>query len=72
MPSFSYRSVVKKLKKLGFIFYRQAKGSHEFWIHSETKEIIMLAKHNEDFSTGAISDLAKKIGFKNLKEFEAF
>ncbi|MBM3235310.1 type II toxin-antitoxin system HicA family toxin [Candidatus Poribacteria bacterium] len=30
-PAVRYRDVVKVLRKLGFEFYRQAKGSHEVW-----------------------------------------
>ncbi len=30
-----YREVVKRLKKLGFRFYRQGKGSHELWVREE-------------------------------------
>lgn len=30
-PSANYRQTIKVAKKLGFCFYRQAKGSHEIW-----------------------------------------
>lgn len=30
-PAANYRDVVKIARKLGFYFYRQAKGSHEIW-----------------------------------------
>lgn len=30
-PQANYRDVIKVAKKLGFYFYRQAKGSHEIW-----------------------------------------
>ena len=72
MPSFSYKDLVKKLKKLGFIFLRQGKGSHEFWQNPATKQVVMLAKHNKDVATGTVNDLAKDLGFKNLKDFENF
>ncbi len=72
MPSFSYRIILKKIKKLGFIFSRQGKGSHEFWKNPISGKIIMLAKHNKDFATGTVKDLAKDLGFKTLKDFENF
>ena len=72
MPSFSYKTIIKKLKKMGFIFLRQGKGSHEFWKNPKTGQIVMLAKHNKDMATGTVKDLAKDLGFKNLKEFENF
>ena len=31
LPSVTDRDVIKVAKKLGFAFYRQAKGSHEVW-----------------------------------------
>ncbi|MFP4694294.1 MAG: type II toxin-antitoxin system HicA family toxin [Halothece sp.] len=35
LAGFKYRQVVKKIKKLGFQFHRQAAGSHEIWYHPE-------------------------------------
>ncbi len=31
LPAVTDRDVIKVAKKLGFTFYRQAKGSHEVW-----------------------------------------
>ena len=31
LPTVTDREVIKVAKKLGFTFYRQAKGSHEVW-----------------------------------------
>lgn len=31
LAGFRYREIVKKLKKFGFAFDRQAAGSHEIW-----------------------------------------
>jgi predicted RNA binding protein YcfA (HicA-like mRNA interferase family) len=31
LPAVTDRVVIKAAKKLGFTFYRQAKGSHEVW-----------------------------------------
>lgn len=30
-PIASYRDIARVAKKLGFVLYRQAKGSHEIW-----------------------------------------
>jgi len=30
-PAVNYRQVTRVAKKLGFYFYREAKGSHEIW-----------------------------------------
>ena len=72
MPSFSYRNLVQRLKKLGFVLLRQAKGSHEFWQKPVTKQVVLIAKHKKDFPTGTILKIAKELGFKNLKDFERF
>jgi predicted RNA binding protein YcfA (HicA-like mRNA interferase family) len=72
MPSFSYIDVTKRIKRLGFVFLRQAKGSHEFWRNAETGQIILIAKHNKDFATGTMKKIVKELGFRNLKDFENF
>ncbi|MEW5985432.1 MAG: type II toxin-antitoxin system HicA family toxin [Chloroflexota bacterium] len=35
IPALTYRDIVKRLRKLGFVFYRQGKGSHEIWRHPD-------------------------------------
>ena len=37
LSGFRYRQIIKKLKKFGFAFYRQAAGSHEIWHNEQTK-----------------------------------
>jgi predicted RNA binding protein YcfA (HicA-like mRNA interferase family) len=36
LSGFSYQKVTKNLRKLGFEFYRSAKGDHEIWFNSQT------------------------------------
>jgi len=36
----SYREVVRKLRKLGFRFYRQGKGSHELWVRDADGRVV--------------------------------
>jgi len=36
LAGFKYREIIKRLKRLGFEFDRQAAGSHEIWFNSET------------------------------------
>lgn len=72
MPSFSYRDVLKRLRKLGFVFWREAKGSHEFWKNPQSHQLILLPKHNKNFKTGTITRIVKQLGFKTLKDFENF
>jgi len=72
MPSFSYRDLIKRLKKLGFVFYKQCKGSHELWQNSQTGKLILVSKHSKNFKTKTIAIIAKELGFASLKEFERF
>jgi predicted RNA binding protein YcfA (HicA-like mRNA interferase family) len=42
LPAATDREVIKVARKLGFEFYRQAKGSHEIWVrHSDGSRIII-------------------------------
>lgn len=68
----SYRGVIKRLKKKGFVFFRQGKGSHEFWKNEETGQVLLLAKHTKDFPSGTLTKIVKEIGFKSLKDFQDF
>ncbi|MBO1346846.1 MAG: type II toxin-antitoxin system HicA family toxin [Hormoscilla sp. GUM202] len=33
LAGFRYRDIIKKIRAFGFVFYRQAAGSHEIWSH---------------------------------------
>jgi len=36
----SYREITRRLRKLGFRFYRQGKGSHELWVRDTDGRVI--------------------------------
>jgi len=44
-PSLTAKEVIKKLRKAGFIFDRQAKGSHEIWRNPTTKRRTTIPNH---------------------------
>ncbi|MBT9149581.1 MAG: hypothetical protein DDT27_01180 [Dehalococcoidia bacterium] len=44
-PAVTDREVIKVLKKLGFSFYRQAKGSHEIWRRDEDGRQTTVPRH---------------------------
>jgi len=44
-PAYTDKEILKKLRKLGFVFERQAKGSHEFWVNSEKHQRVMVPRH---------------------------
>ena len=37
LAGFRYREIIKRLKRLGFEFDRQAAGSHEIWYNPTTR-----------------------------------
>lgn len=37
LAGFRYREIIKRLKRLGFEFDRQAAGSHEIWYNPTSK-----------------------------------
>jgi len=43
-----YREIVRRLKRHGFAFDRQATGSHEIWYNSETKRYTAVPNHPGD------------------------
>jgi len=36
----SYQEITHQLRKLGFRFYRQGKGSHELWVRDSDGKVI--------------------------------
>ncbi|NQT69797.1 MAG: type II toxin-antitoxin system HicA family toxin [Desulfobacteraceae bacterium] len=45
LPSLTPIQVIRKLKTAGFVFDRQAKGSHEIWYNPETKKRTVIPNH---------------------------
>lgn len=45
-PAVKYREVVKVARKLGFSFYRQAKGSHEIWRRSSDRRYTTIPRYS--------------------------
>uniref|UniRef100_B3EMC4 YcfA family protein n=1 Tax=Chlorobium phaeobacteroides (strain BS1) TaxID=331678 RepID=B3EMC4_CHLPB len=60
LANHTYRQVVKKLKKLGFEFYRQAAGSHELWYHPERKIFTTIPNHPGDIPEGTLRAIVKQ------------
>jgi len=45
LPAVTDREVIKVAKKLGFTFYRQAKGSHEVWRRVSDGQHTVIPRH---------------------------
>jgi len=59
LAGFSYKEVTKKLTKLGFIFYRTAKGDHEIWFNPETRQKTTIPHHRE-IKEGTLRSILKQ------------
>lgn len=55
-----YRDVVKFLKSQGWVFLRQAKGSHEMWGLPDGSVKESIPKHGE-VTAGIVGQLMKKL-----------
>jgi predicted RNA binding protein YcfA (HicA-like mRNA interferase family) len=69
LPSLTARDVIKKLKKVGFVFDRQAKGIHEIWYNPITKRRTTIPNHpGIDIPKGTLKAIIKETGL-SVEEF---
>jgi len=45
--NWSYRDVINFISENGFIFYKQAGGSHEYWINKSTDSVVDIDFHGQ-------------------------
>lgn len=63
LPSLTTKEVIRKLKKVGFVFDRQAKGSHEIWYNPTTKRRTTVPNHpGITLPKGTLSAIIKEAG----------
>jgi predicted RNA binding protein YcfA (HicA-like mRNA interferase family) len=60
LAGFRYREIIKRLKKLGFEFFRQAAGSHEIWCNPTTNRYTTIPNHPGDMPEGTLSAILKQ------------
>jgi predicted RNA binding protein YcfA (HicA-like mRNA interferase family) len=60
LSGFRYRDVVKRLKKFGFIFDRQAAGSHEIWYNPVSDRYTTLPNHPGDMPEWTLRAIIKQ------------
>jgi len=68
LSGFKYREVIKRLKKYGFTFYRQAAGSHEIWYNQKTKKFTTIPNHPGDIPEGTLRAIIRESGI-DVEEF---
>ena len=62
LGGFKYRQIIKKLKKLGFVFDRQAAGSHEIWYNPTTNQYTTIPNHPGDMPEGTLKAILRQWG----------
>ena len=68
LSGFKYREIIKRLKRSGFEFDRQAAGSHEIWFNPETRRYTTVPNHPGDMPEGTLRAILKESGI-TLDEF---
>ncbi len=68
LPVLTVREVIRKLKKAGFVFDRQAKGSHEIWYNPVTKRRTTVPNHPGDIPKGTLRAIIGQAGL-TVEEF---
>ena len=62
LAGFRYREIVKRLKRYGFKFDRQAAGSHEIWYNPQTNCYTTIPNHPGDMPEGTLRAILKLAG----------
>lgn len=54
LAGFSADEVIRKLRRAGFVFDRQARGSHEIWWNPKTRARTTIPRHPGDLPEGTL------------------
>lgn len=60
LSGITYRVLAKKLRNFGFVFFRQAKGSHEIWYNAETLRYTTIPRHSGNMAEGTVRAILKQ------------
>jgi predicted RNA binding protein YcfA (HicA-like mRNA interferase family) len=61
LPVLTPREIIKILKKKGFVLDR-AKGSHQIFIHPETRQRAVVPFHRQDLPRGTLLSILDQAG----------
>lgn len=64
----TYREVIKKARKAGFVFRRSTGGTHEIWWNEKKKKTCVIPHHHE-IKPGTVKNIIKQMGL-TLEVFE--
>jgi predicted RNA binding protein YcfA (HicA-like mRNA interferase family) len=71
LAGFKYRQIIKKLKRWGFVFDRQAAGSHEIWFNSTTGKYTTIPNHPGDMPEGTLRAILRQADITTKKFLSA-
>lgn len=57
----SYREVIHKVRKAGFVFKRATGGTHEIWWNEEKKKTAVIPHHHE-IRLGTLRSIIRQMG----------
>ena len=64
LSGYRYRDIIKRLKKCGFQFDRQAVGSHEIWYNPVSDRYTTIPNHPGDMPEGTLRAIIKQAGIE--------
>ena len=62
LGNYKYREIIKRLKKFGFAFDRQAAGSHEIWYNLATGRYTTIPNHPGNMPEGTLRAILQQAG----------
>ena len=62
LSGFTYKEIIRRIKKLGFMFDRQAAGSHELWYNESSNRYTTIPNHSGDMPEGTLRAILKQAG----------
>lgn len=62
LPGFTAAEIIRKLRRAGFVFDRQAKGSHEIWWNPRTRARTTVPNHPGDLPIGTVRAIVRQSG----------
>jgi predicted RNA binding protein YcfA (HicA-like mRNA interferase family) len=60
LSGFKYREVARRLRVFGFVFDRQAAGSHEIWRQSESGRKVTIPHHAKPLAEGTLRAILRE------------
>jgi predicted RNA binding protein YcfA (HicA-like mRNA interferase family) len=62
LAGLTYHDVVARLRRLGFVFDRSARGSHEIWWNPSTRARTTVPRHPGDLPEGTVRAIVRQAG----------